>query len=438
MKDKTVTLVVSDLHIGGGKADPGDDFVDDNSQFCRFLLQQQETEEGRNGEIELIINGDFLEFAQVDPGAYTLGSSQYWCSESESLRKLSIILKGHSDIFKQLNEFQNSGNRVTVLAGNHDVDFYWNGVQRDLQVQAGSVAFELGKEWYTRYGGRLRISHGHMLDPANKFEHWANPRLQAKDGLRLEMCPGTLFMVKFVNWLEKRYPFADNLHPVTKVATVLLNEDKLGLLAVAWMFNRFVARHPALTLGMKNDEKLKLIGQQLQQNIEIDDELVDKLIPLYQQVRGGTLNRESVRENLNTESTIEDFIRDLLQKVPPDAWVPIFDSMKLVKTAAIIRSGRVDYEDLYLKVAREQWAKGAQVVVMGHTHLPQREPEGKHTYFNPGSWTRYAKASQLDSLKLDNLRRQEQFPYELNYVRVEQNDAPDLYAEMITFDGKEP
>jgi len=34
------------------------------------------------------------------------------------------------------------------------------------------------------------------------------------------MCPGTLFMVKFVNWLEQEYPFADHLKPVTALSRI--------------------------------------------------------------------------------------------------------------------------------------------------------------------------------------------------------------------------
>jgi hypothetical protein len=73
MDQKRVTLVVSDLHMGDGGA--GDDFVDDSHQFANFVRAQAAIPEGRAGDMELIINGDFLEFVQVLRDAYTLDSS---------------------------------------------------------------------------------------------------------------------------------------------------------------------------------------------------------------------------------------------------------------------------------------------------------------------------------------------------------------------------
>src|SRR5262249_24884599 len=104
MDPKRITLIVSDLHLGDGK--PGDDFVDEKCQFSNFLRAQAATPEGQAGDIELIINGDFLEFVQVCPQAYTLNSSEHWCSEEESLTKLECILQGHADIFAALKGFQ--------------------------------------------------------------------------------------------------------------------------------------------------------------------------------------------------------------------------------------------------------------------------------------------------------------------------------------------
>jgi hypothetical protein len=34
-------------------------------------------------------------------------------------------------------------------------------------------------------------------------------------------------MVKFVNWLEKKYPFPGNIRPLSALARVLAREDKL-------------------------------------------------------------------------------------------------------------------------------------------------------------------------------------------------------------------
>src|ERR1700741_4277557 len=100
---KPLTLIVSDLHMGDGSS--SDDFVDDKDQFAKFLAEQLLTDRGKNGEIELIINGDFLEFVMVRPDLYTLNSPDYWCSQTESIEKLKTLLKGHPKVFKAIADF---------------------------------------------------------------------------------------------------------------------------------------------------------------------------------------------------------------------------------------------------------------------------------------------------------------------------------------------
>lgn len=90
----------------GGADDPGDDHVYHNQQFSKFI---EGIPEAKDGKVELFINGDFLEFAQVRPDVYTLGSSKYWCSEAESLEKPAAITKGHEDVFDALKRFQADG-----------------------------------------------------------------------------------------------------------------------------------------------------------------------------------------------------------------------------------------------------------------------------------------------------------------------------------------
>ena len=225
MSAKPQPMIVSDLRLGGVDADPGDDHVYQKQELERFVRQQLASTAGQGGEIELFFNGDFFEFAQAKQDAYRSRSTDYWCSEPESLEKLEVILAGHANSFDALRDFQGLGNQVTIAAGNHDVDLSWPQVQQRLRQRIGAgLRFETGTDWVERYDGRLHIGHGHVEDPANRFKHWPSPILQAPDGPRLEMCAGTLFMVRFVNGLEARYPFADNLHPVQNLAGVLRRE----------------------------------------------------------------------------------------------------------------------------------------------------------------------------------------------------------------------
>ena len=446
MEDKSVTLIISDLHVGGGEKDKGDDHVYDKQQLRRFVDEQTQTPEGKQGDVELIINGDFLEFAQVASDVYKLGSAKYWCSEAESLLKLRAITTGHPEIFEAFKRFQEPGNRLTIAAGNHDVDLYWPMVQQELRDVGGPINFELGDVWYSRYQNQLRITHGHMFDPANKFERWNNPIIENAEGnvARLEMCPGTLFMVKFVNWLEENgFPFADNLKPVTALGKILWGEDRLGYLVVGWMLVRFASRHPKTAAGIKasNEE----VGRKLVEKIKFDRAFAEQVTTLYQQVRDPAVTVETVRLNLDNEDALFDFFMELMPRIDPGVWLPVFDKFNLggafsinnpQTTFAIKEGSKVDKDFLWQK-AEEQFLVdgGTQVIVMGHTHQPdERRSATGGVYYNPGSWTRFVDYEKNPNLKLADLAVETNFNYELNYIRVEQLKDKRIISEKITFE----
>ena len=455
MSDKPITIIVSDLHIGGGPSDKGDDHVYNNNQLRHFIEELTDNQEGKEGNIEIFFNGDFLEFAQVKPEAYTLNSSSFWCTEDESLQKLNAILDGHPDIFQALKKFQLLGNRVTLAAGNHDVDLYWDAVQNRIKEVAGDVVFELKKEICTRYDGRLVIGHGHQIDPANKFKDWESPfAVDKEDKLRLEMCPGTLFMVKFVNKMEARYEFADNVIPFLSLARLLLREDKFGLGAVALAFSSFAVRNPITFLGVdKTNPSIDTWAIHFQDELNLDAAFLSEVTDLYRKAVNKNATSNEVLQALNDEESIRSFLQALLVNVASDEWIDKFDSLGPMTlsisgggassaddgtTLSIMQSNfSYDKENLR-REAEKLWAEmNANVVVFGHTHQPDELRSEDNVYFNPGSWTRYVDISDMAKLKLADLSNEKDFPYELNYVRVELKADGSIFAVMNCFERQD-
>jgi UDP-2,3-diacylglucosamine pyrophosphatase LpxH len=436
MSEKRVVVVISDLHLGGGPSDPGDDHVYDQNQLRDFVQEHLlRSPEGSRGEIELFVNGDFLEFAQVRQSAYKLGSAEAWCSEAESLEKLDAILSGHADIFAAMGRFQEPGNVVTIAAGNHDVDLFWPEVQRRIRAAAGDVGFELGAEWCSRFGGRLRIGHGHQRDLANRFRDWTSPFVQGPDGqARLEMCPGTLFMVKFVNWLEGDYPFADNIKPIGALRRILWREDKLGAIAVAWMLSRFSARHPQVTLesGASSDRS-RDFPRLLLDAARSDDEVGDHLRAWYRRYVDPNAADAAAERGLLDRNTLHKLLMRVMSEEEPSAWQRVLGNVSVKGgtlgekkgTLQLAESQKVDDKELFREVAKAELAGSeAQVVVLGHTHLPDTlDVEGGKQYFNPGSWTRYADLTTQQGLTLTDLRDESRYPYSLKYVWAESRDT---------------
>jgi UDP-2,3-diacylglucosamine pyrophosphatase LpxH len=443
MSDKPITIVISDLHVGGGVNDPGDDHVYQKQELVRFL---NEIPEARDGKVELFINGDFLEFAQVLPDVFKSTSPDFWCSQDESTEKLDAIIAGHKDIFDALGGFQKNGNQVTIAAGNHDVDLYWPNVQDRLRRAIHpNMKFELKEPVYFRYGNRLVIGHGHMYDPANSFKNWADP-IDKKEQ-RLEMCPGTLFMVKFVNWLEDKFPFSDNVKPVTALAHLLRTEKRSDFRAAAKILFQFAYENPLTALGRNSADDLKGFASVLLIELSQNETLQEEITTLYREIHNSQATTGSVLKELNTEESLRRFLKELFLKVDPQKWLPVLGAYEAASlgaddelTLSVFRSGiSKDKENLQNEaISYLAMESGAyEVVVFGHTHQPDewRGSNGNWDggYFNPGSWTRYVDLDKVN-LTLEDLKNEADFPYQLNFIRIEQSKSGKLRADKICFE----
>ena len=445
MADKPVTLIVSDLHMGDGT--PSDDFVDNADQFSRFVATQAATPEARAGKIELIINGDFLELAQVRPDLYQIDDKRFWASESESEQRVDAVAAGHPKVFRALAEFQALGNQVTLFPGNHDIDLVWPGVQKKMRALIPGVNIETDRDAYLRHGGRLHVAHGHLyptIDPANGFKKLPHPILDDTNPPRLEMCPGTLFMLKFVNPMEAKYPFADNVGSIMDLIKILGREKLWGVTVLAWMLTRFAAKYPSEMLSA--DPKKIPVGAQVLDAIQSDKLVRGEIARLYADLLGErAVTAADVKRRLSSEDAVADFVERLFHADPKlDLWICVLDATQPATSSvnsatggllSILESGRTDSRNGCIIIAQARTKVGAQVIVLGHTHLPQDVPLDGARYYNPGSWTRYV--VDATGLTLKDLEDESTFPYQLNYVRVEDTGAPMLSSAMINFE-KQP
>lgn len=450
MTQKPVTVIVSDLHLGGGVSDLGDDHVYQGGEFISFL--NDALPESCDGRVELFINGDFLEFAQVRPDAYTPTSPRLWCSEEESLAKLGAIIEGHEGIFSALADFVKRKNALTIAAGNHDVDLCWPRVQQRLKEVIGEVEFAVGADWFYRYDQRLVIGHGNQFDPANRFKRWENPILPVPGGApRLEMCAGTLLMVKFINSLEEKYPFADNLKPLTALARLLYVERRSDFYAALWTLGRFAGRHTREFLSADGAAVKFDYGEAFITKLDLNEQFAAAVTELYEEARGLSVSAGEVRDELQTEDAVCEFLAEVILKIEPERWAPVLDiggeltlgagdasASGRDVTLSAVRSGLMKDKEALRRAAEQIFDAGFyEVVVCGHTHQPDewRGPEGRWAggYFNPGSWTRYVDAGKAPRLTMDDLKREEDFPFELNFIRVVEAPGGTLRANKILF-----
>ena len=143
----TTVLIASDLHLPPLRTDV-------SGRSCQTLVQRlQATDE----PLIVVLAGDVVEL---------LGFAESTATE---------ILRAHEDLCAALLAVTARGGQVIYTIGNHDGDLAW-----DLKA-AGAVREMMGAELCLSAdlvladGRRVRIEHGHQLDPYNCFCDARNP-----------------------------------------------------------------------------------------------------------------------------------------------------------------------------------------------------------------------------------------------------------------------
>ena len=230
MKRK-IKLILSDLHLGLGKTlpdgstNPFEEFFFDQ-KFAEFIHYYSQGDY-RDCEVELILNGDFLNFLQVDYRGHHLTV----ITESVSMEKLRNIIAGHPEFFKALREFAALENRsVCYVVGNHDQCMLWPGTRAMLnEVVGASIKY---KNLVYFFDG-VHIEHGHMHEAANRLDP---KKFFLKKNLPepiLNLPFGSHFFVDFVLKVKESHPHVDKIRPFKRmIRWALFNETKFTIRSI--------------------------------------------------------------------------------------------------------------------------------------------------------------------------------------------------------------
>ncbi|HEY1016856.1 MAG TPA: hypothetical protein VGE07_29355 [Herpetosiphonaceae bacterium] len=214
--------VISDLHLcDGGKVE---DFLpEDDAALAAFLDSIKEAPGA-----SLIINGDFMDFVQVQPdGGRHWFNEELDASEEQSLRKLEEIMAAHPGVFDALGRFVGAGRALRFHYGNHDIDLVWPKIQARLRERLGRP----GDEELISFGesklvGGVYLEHGHQADKhINCFPEQPLLTKTGPDGIeRLVRCWGTRFVEEFYNKIEtlEGCGMLDNVRPRMPAAVIIL------------------------------------------------------------------------------------------------------------------------------------------------------------------------------------------------------------------------
>ncbi len=232
-------LVVSDFHVGSGmlkddgEVNPLECFTAD-SRFIGFL-DHYSTGDYKRADVELILNGDFLNTLQVDY------QEKYptEISKEVALEKTRRIWKGHPELFDAMRRFADAaGHRVTYIVGNHDPAIHWPEVRDEISRRLGAPVNYPG--FHYAFDG-VWVEHGHQYTAANRMDP-AKIFVKNHDGEVLLNIPwGSIWVIEYLNEIKRQRPYIDRVQPFGRymLLSVFLN-PRFAVPALVKLANFFV------------------------------------------------------------------------------------------------------------------------------------------------------------------------------------------------------
>lgn len=237
---KKVKVVVSDLHLGKGRVLEGGGLNSlEEFNFGEKLVEfihYYSTGIYRDYEVELIINGDFFNFLQVDYRGHFLTV----ITEGVALEVMKSMVAGHPKVFKAMAEFAaKPGNLITYIVGNHDQPMLWPACRAYLNQVIGNPVRHKNIVYF--FDG-VHIEHGHMHEAANRMDP---KKFFLKKDLAepiLNLPFGSHFFVELVLKIKQTYPHVDKIRPFSKMVRWAFINETMWMLkslgALLWYFAR--------------------------------------------------------------------------------------------------------------------------------------------------------------------------------------------------------
>ncbi len=469
-------IILSDLHLGAGLfdgANPLEDFRHDQ-QFYDFMLALRQESESAGRPMDLIINGDFIEFLQVpavpvseyDPRAVYPEEAYQTTTEADSVLRTDLVIAGHRPVFEGLAAFLSERPRrtVTVIKGNHDILLHWPGVQERIREALGATGprtslLTFAERFILREG--IYVEHGNQYgDPLNSLDDFENP-VDPRYPDRLKMPIGSRFVVEFFNHVESKKWWVDAVKPITAlIAYGMVLETTFALEALAilltaipgMIFRPFAAGQEELSpLDVIRADSVEDVARRYADDPDFRramdaalDAYLRSIGPISPPVHAGEGERGylPLGARAGNLARIRQAIRHFRTRI-----------FRLCRRAA--RTGKVQpalletgqrisrgFSDNLVRAAQQIiQQQGVSLVVFGHTHEARMDILQGGVYANSGTWTwwrDFSRASLEEWRQL--LEHPEAFltPHYLTYVRIDPGPEGRLRVSVHNLSGNLP
>src|ERR1700761_7428834 len=173
-------IAISDLHLPPERTAV-------SGRSCEVLSRRLAAE---TGPITVVLAGDIVEMLAY-PG-----------------RAAADVLDAHDDLCRALALVTERGGQVIYTVGNHDGDLAWDLKTATAVREATGAKLCLAADLVMPGGERIRVEHGHQMDPYNCFHDPRNP-LDTPLGHHIvrQVMPKIEFLGR--DWLDGAHEMAD-------------------------------------------------------------------------------------------------------------------------------------------------------------------------------------------------------------------------------------
>jgi len=213
-----VILVISDLHLSAGKMLRGkrnllEDFHYD-SELINFL-NYYSSGDYENIDVELIINGDFLDFLAVPYVEFY--DDEFW-SEKAALEKLKMIMIAHKPVLNAMKSFlAKSGKKIVYIIGNHDAEFVFDSLKDEFKNYFGDLKSKITlSNSITTYvpAPGIYLQHGHQYERAHEFDQ-EKSIIETVAGDKYFIPPwGSYYVTNVINKYKQERSFINAVRPI--------------------------------------------------------------------------------------------------------------------------------------------------------------------------------------------------------------------------------
>ncbi len=423
-------LVFSDVHLGNDLNDCTQNVTRRSASIDKDLvhfLAHYRKQQPRGQRWRIVIAGDFIDFismaiavptevtteANEEERAHGLGNAS-----DHARLKLRRVAVRHHDVFQELARFVADGHALTIVHGNHDIEFHWDAVKDDFraileahakdadaQEESADIASGAFREriefqpWFFYREGVAYIEHGHQYDPFCSTDHIMAP-LSPLDPRRIAQ-GFTEVLLRYV--VKPTLGMREHGHENTGLLDYLAFAARLGVMGLLRLGGRFAVAvlelfrlrkqyftEAAAVLRAEHERRVALLGEAKRISADRLRALLSlQAPPLTRSVRG-------ILASLLLDRVAAAVGAVLMLSVV--AVIGVYHGHALYAAVAVVvawalfhrhltSQRRVDpAEQLVLKASQLAKLFPAAFVVMGHTHTPVNAPAGDARYINLGSW----------------------------------------------------